>query len=452
MEQQEAKMADFFRRLRYGKQYGYEVLFKRQAKTARGKTGVIIAEMGMPEAYELPFYSYFMAHVFGYVLPPFIKPMVMADKGIGLIDPENPLARQAFKPRQLVDSLGATTNKTGVPYVQCEVTWKPANLKNPWDHGYFLYTGDGPNGYPDVCDKVGAKIAGWYYGKLIPEKKVSWSSQLRQVYEEASCELKKRFPQTEFRNAYYMKPETMRQAMNELLAAGCQTIVYQSINCPLYTDFEDYGYVLPMLHRLAAERAQVIMADQLGNQPPYREAYFQILCDQLKALKPGASVLVILSRHGHPFKKETQDARMHLYCGPLEDGVRKIMAGWPGKWEVVWSFDEYADDYWDKRNGKLETRAAYRKAIDEQYDYAIEMPTEFPAENTDLMIFHAMKKFNAFREYDMYQPVPYPDWEKPLVRTFHDEKTTGIYAGTPVGPYRHYVVQAVVDSIASVLE
>lgn len=55
----------------------------------------------------------------------------------------------------------------------------------------------------------------------------------------------------------------------------------------------------------------------------------------------------------------------------------------------------------------------YRRAIEAGYDYAIELPTEFPAENTDLMIFHAMKKFCAFAEYDHNAPVSYPDWEKP---------------------------------------
>ena len=37
----------------------------------------------------------------------------------------------------------------------------------------FLYKGEGPSGAPDVCDKVGAKIVGWDYGKLLPEKKVA---------------------------------------------------------------------------------------------------------------------------------------------------------------------------------------------------------------------------------------------------------------------------------------
>lgn len=437
---------------KWGKQYGYEVLFRNQPATATGKTGVLIGEMGLPEVYEADFYSYFMEHVFKYILPPFLTRMILADKGIGLIDPDNPLAREEFIPKQLIDSNGSSTNKTGIPYTECRVKWVKPNKKNPWDHGYFLYTGDGPNDYPDVCDKIGAKIVGWYYGKLIPEKRVSWREQLRLVYEEAAKHLEEEFPGTEFRNVYYMKPSTIRSAVEELIAAGCKTIIYQGINCPLYSDFEDYGYVLPMLHELAANRCTIIMADQLGNQSAYREAYLHILQDQLKNIPQDKKILVILSRHGHPFKKETQDIRAHFYRQPLEQSVRTIMENWQGEWDLIWSFDEYADPFWDKKHSKTETHHAYRKAIDEGFDIALELPTEFPAENTDLMIFHAMKKFNAFPCYDRNAPIPYPDWEKPLVRTFTEGKTTGIYAGCPVGPYRKYVVKAVIDSITEIMK
>ncbi len=439
-------------KLRYGKQYGYEVLFKRQPQQASGKIGLLIGELGLPEAYEYPFYRNFMLHVFDYSLPPLVKPLVLADRGMGLIDPDRPLARAAFKPESLIDPYGSFTNQAGVPYAACAVEWRPANLKNPWDHGYFLYKGEGPSGAPDICDKVGAKVAGWYYGKLIPEKKVAWRSQLRKVYEAAAEALGGQFPGAEFRNVHYLQPETVRQAIEELLAAGCQTLIYQGLTCPLYTDFEDYGYVLPLLHNLVRGRACVIMADQLGNQPAMRAAYLALLRDRLKELPETASLLVILSRHGHPFKKETQDVRAHLYRQPLEAGVRQVLGARPGKWDVVWSFDEYADAFRDPQRTKLETQAAYCKAIAEGYDYALELPTEFPAENTDLMIFHAMKKFCVFQDYDPHQPVPYPDWEKPLVRTYHQGGTTGIYAGTPVGPYRKYVVEAVIASIAQVAQ
>jgi hypothetical protein len=287
---------------------------------------------------------------------------------------------------------------------------------------------------------------------LIPEKRVSWRSQLRRVYDEAVEQLASQHPGLEFRNAYYMDPKSLQKAVEELIAAGCQTIIYQGINCPLYSDFEDYGYVLPMLHQFVTGRTRLIMADQLGNQAAYRQAYFWMLQDQVTEIPTDKKVLIILSRHGHPFKKETQDARAALYRQPLEEGARRIMDRWGGKWDLIWSFDEYADPYWDKSHTKTETHTAYRKAIEEGFDIALELPTEFPAENTDLMIFHAMKKFNAFNEYDRNAPVPYPDWEVPLVRKFTEGKTTGIYAGTPVGQYRKYIVQAVVDSISEVIK
>jgi protoheme ferro-lyase len=199
-------------------------------------------------------------------------------------------------------------------------------------------------------------------------------------------------------------------------------------------------------------RARLIYGDQPGNQPAYRQAYLQMLEDQLQQIPGEKSVLVILSLHGHPFKKETMEKRAHLFRQPLEEGVRSLLASRPGKGEVLWSSDEFADAYWDKKNEKLETSEAFRKAIREGWDYALELPTEFLAENSDTMITHAMRKYYVFPDYDVNTPLDYPDWEAPLVRRFSAGKTTAIYCGTPVGPYRKYIVQAVVDSISEILQ
>jgi hypothetical protein len=177
----------------------------------------------------------------------------------------------------------------------------------------------------------------------------------------------------------------------------------------------------------------------------------QIIRDQLAQLPANVRVLLILSKHGHPFKKETLDKRGPEYRVPLETEMRNLMGTWGGPWELVWSDDEFADEYWDPGNTKVSTFSAYRKAINEGFDYAIEVPTDFIAENTDLMFLHAIKKFKAFSSYDPNEPVPYPDWEKPLVRSFSDGKTTGIYAGCPVGKYRKYIVESAVNSITAIL-
>lgn len=445
-------MSDFFKRWRYGKKYGYEVLFKNQATHPVGKSGVIIAEMGQPEQYELEFYSRYMDHVMRYMLSSFIRPLVLPDKGTALVDPDYVLTHTAFKPQQLIDGHGSFTNRAGKPYVECEITWQPPGMKkNPWDHGYFLYKGDGKSGVADICEKVGAKVVGWYYGKLLPEKKVAWHYQMRKIYNEAVARLTRAFPTALFQMAYYVDEASLQRAVEDLLAAGCTTIVYQSINGPVYSDFEDYAYALPRLYQAVRGRAVVICADQLGNQPAMREAYLHILRDQLDEIPPAASVLVILAAHGHPFKNETADMRAHEFRSPLTAGVQALLAARSGRGELLWSNDEYADSYWDPQNERLETRVAYQRAIAEAYDYAIELPTEFPAENTDLMIWHAMKKFTVFPDYDPNTPVPYPDWEHPLVRHFHAGKTTGVYAGCPVGPYRHHVVDAVVKSVSAIL-
>jgi protoheme ferro-lyase len=451
-------MLGFVQNWRHGKQYGYEALFKHQDTRPKGKVGVILADMGMPETFEPTFYCSYMDHVFRYALPSPLQRIVLVDRGIVLIDPHNPLAREPFAPRQLVDMHGASTNKTGRPYAECQVTWCPPGMKkNPWDHGHFLYREEGPGGAPDICQKTAAKVVGWYYGHLLPEKKVAWAYQCGRVYEEAVAALQEQALQghirrAEFRHARYVYENSLRQAVEELLAADCRTIIYQCFCNPIYSDFEDYGYALPRVHEFVARRAQVICADQLGSQPAMRQAYLELLRDQLKRLPHEASIYLILSTHGHPFRRETQIVRAPEYRYPLEAGARALLAQrGGGRWNLAWADDEYADPYWDPRHIKLSALDAYRQAIEQGYDYVLELTTDFMAENTDLMFAHAMRKYVAFSDYDPHAPVPYPDWEQPLVRVFHRDATTGIYLGCPVGPYRRYVVEAVVASVSQIL-
>jgi len=446
-------MFEWLRHWRFGKQYGYEKFFRVQDHRPVGKSGIILSDLGMPEDYQPDFYNNFMDHVFAYSLPCFIQRFVLADRGIALIDPMNPLAREKFVPAQLVDMNGSFKNKGGRPYVECHVTWRPPGMKkNPADHGYFLYTDDGKGGAPDICQKTAAKVAGWYYGQLLPEKKVAWEYQCRRVYEESAKILKEQFPEVEIRHMRYACKESIQQSVEELLEAGCKTIIYQCFCNPVYSDFEDYAYAITGIHSAVNKRAKIICADQLGNQPSMREAYVQIIRDHLEQIPGNSRVLLILSKHGHPFKRETSDRLGTEYRVPLEERMKNVLSGWGGEWDLVWSDDEYADEYWDPRNKKLSTFSAYRIAIADGYDFALEVPTDFIAENTDLMILHAIKKFKAFKEYDPYAPISYQDWEKPLVRTFHERKTTGIYTGCPVGPYRKYIVEAVIASLSDILK
>ena len=230
-------MFEWLRHWQLGNRYGYEVLFRGHDRRPMGKVGIIMADLGMPEDYQPGFYIDFMDHVFDYSLPFFLHKIVLADRGIALIDPGNPIARESFVPQRLVDMYGSAANRRGEPYVDCKVEWRPPGMKkNPWDHGYFLYKGDGKGGAPDVCQKSAAKIAGWYFGSLIPEKRVAWAHQCRKVYEETVTLLRKEFADVEFRHARYIDENSLRQAVEELLAAGCETIIYQCYSNPVFSD------------------------------------------------------------------------------------------------------------------------------------------------------------------------------------------------------------------------
>ena len=204
-----------------------------------------------------------------------------------------------------------------------------------------------------------------------------WAYQCGRVYEEAAAALRQRFPQAEFRHARYVYEESIVQAVQELLSAGCQTIVYQSYSNPVYSDFEEYAYALPVVHKSVSGQAKIVLR-RPGGQPACDAS--RPTCnrprDHLAKLPRQSKVLLILSRHGHPFKKETMDVRGPEYRRPLEAAIRRLMAGWDGPWDLVWSNDEYADEYWDPKGTKLETAAAYQMAIDEGFDYALEVPTE----------------------------------------------------------------------------
>jgi hypothetical protein len=446
-----AGVMEFLKKKRLGMQYGYETYFKPQDKQPVGRVGVVFAHMGVPEDYDFAFYNTYMTHLFRSILPGFVAGMVLADKGTVLSDPENPVPRDPFTPRTLMNARGETTNRQGVPYVDCEVKWVPPRKPdNPWDNGYFLYTGDGKFGAPCIAQKAGCKVVSWYYHSLLtPSGKCSYEYQVRRVYEDAQAEIRRHYDPAQVlcRLAPFVYRDRLAGAIEDLLAQGCDTIVYCSFSNPVFSDFEEYHASMPFVHRTVDGRARVIFTDQCGTSRHLQQVRSLMLQDQLDQLPEDASVFVILSRHGHPFKKETMDWRGAFCRKPLEEGLIGLMEARGGRWDFCWSNDEFTEGI------RFETRQAYLRAIDEGYDYAIEIPTDFLFENTDLMIHHARKKFTAFSEYSQYDPVDYPDWDQPLVRTFREKNTTGIYLGVPVGDrYRPYVVRAVVDSVRAVLD
>jgi len=445
-------LGNTIRRWVMGRSYWFERLFASQDFSISGQPGVVLAEMGVPEAYEFDFYRRFTEHVFEHTMPPMVRRLVLRDRGTALIDPDRPLAREAFKPSTLVDYLGSQHTPEGDLYIERPVAWRPPGMRrNPRDHGHFLWRESGPSGTPDILEKVGARIAGYYFGRLLPQKRVPWRHQVRRIYDQAVEQLAALYPSLPCRQVHYSDPNSVRAGIDDLVEMGCRTILFQSYCSPIYSDFEEYAYACPMAEQLVAGRAKMIFGDQLGVQPALCRAYASLIGDALRGIDPAASVMLVLSRHGHPFSRETYDLRADEYVRPLTTICQRLLDQRSGQGQITVSFDEYADEYWDPKGRKLSTSDAFRRAIDAGFDCVIEAPIEFVAENTDTMILHAMHKFAGFSAYDPSAPICYPDWEKPLQREFQEGRTRVISLGSPVGTHSTHVAQAVVDSIAGLL-
>lgn len=435
----------------FGNKNGFEKYFKDQDRIPKGKIGILFGHMGVPEDYDFDFYNIYMTHLFKSILPSLIAKMILADKGTVLSDPNNPVARKEFKPNLLMDAKGSIVNKKGVPYVECKYDWVPPKKRdNEHDNGYFLYKGDGKFGAPTIAQKSGCKVVSWYYHSLLkPMMKCPYEYQVKKVYSEIQRELKNRYSNEEVECclAPFVFKDKLKEKLDELIHKGCETIIYCSMSNPVFSDFEEYNSTFPFIHEAAANRVKIIFADQCGSNQNIQTVRKLMLQDQLSQIPEKASVFVVLSRHGHPFKKETMDWRGAFCRQPLEEHIKDVMSQWNGTWDYCWSNDEFTEGI------RYETRQAYQYAIDQGYDFVLEIPTDFLFENTDLMIHHARKKFLPFSFYSQFDPVFYEDWDKPLVRTFTENKTTGVYLSVPVGDrYRPYVVKALMETIMSIIE
>lgn len=67
------------------------------------------------------------------------------------------------------------------------------------------------------------------------------------------------------------------------------------------------------------------------------------------------------------------------------------------------------------------------------------------------MFHHALKNYKDFDQYDVYKQINYTDWSQPYVREMVQGKTHVIYNGVPVGKYQPYVIDALYQSLDSIL-
>lgn len=443
----------------------YYAVYKSQDTIPEGKVGIFITGLIMPETMDPVFFYNITKKIFDVIIPWPFRILSGIDKGIALLDPVKYHEHHEFVPTQLVDTNGNDCDIDGEPYIEKykkgQVVWVPPSKRIYLDHGYFLYNGR-KGGMPSLSGKTINKAKIWYYTKGIKQQKLPHREGSFAVINGVINKIREKYPNIECRAESSMYYHQMKEKLFELLNGGCETIVL-SAPMAIYSHFEEFNssfrhsmeYIDEWKTEHPGKKVKVIMAPPMGHFQPMRQAFIDMLKNRLDTVTKGTDVMVAVTVHGMPWDFFSWEAWLELappYRDKLVDEVKELLKSYSfNRTNVVICQDEFSDPVWDPQEKYLSTNRVYLKAVKEGYDYVIGLPIEFWSENSDTLFHHALKNYHGFDAYDVYAQIDYPDWSVPYTREFKQGKTNIIYNGVPVGKYQHYVIEAMYQSIDSIL-
>jgi protoheme ferro-lyase len=414
-------------------------------KTVSGKPGVLLTALGQPEYYDFEFFDRYMTQIFNSAFPVALKPIIMADKGTVLMDPDNLKASEEFKPQRLIDCFGKEKNEVGEPYIDLEVEWvDPREEDSP---GHFLWE-EHKNGYIDIVEKVSIKICASYYGNM-PGNKIPFMHQHKAIFKDFENLLAKHFPGVPMRWALGMYPETIEEAVDGLIHEKIDTIVVCDF-FHVYSSLEEFNSLFEEIKDAVAERAKVVFTPFPGAYASYRKAYVTMAEDEILPLPKEDKKLLILTRHGFPeISGEPYHDLARVFYDNTKKEIENAIAG--TNTLVILADTDFAGEDMDPEEKRLATFEALEMGLEDKYDYIIFILVDFMSENTDSIFAHPTESLEPLH-FEYEGEVPYYDFDKPYRLELKSGKTRVVSAGCPVGDrYRRHISQGIFDAVATVL-
>lgn len=445
----------------------YYTYYINQDTQPVGRIGIFVSHLVMPEGYrELDFLT--LADKSLQYIPWPIRELVQVDQGIVLLDRERFYEFEEFTPTDLVDHTGSSVDADGVPYIDKyhagEVEWMPPGAQH-LSHGAFLYNGRNIGASP-LQLKLAAKAKNYYYGvgKGFHDGRVPHEAGNRYIVYNAMEKLEAAYGDIPWKWVTADNPDMARQEMFDLLDQGIDTLILGAPR-PIYSHHEEFNgsikHAMHYVHEWQEARdnhdpIKMIISPELSYFDPMYEVHPAIIRDNLKDVPAGSSVKLVLSVHGMPWDNVPHEAWIKLsprYVDRAMEEARKVMAEYDfSRVEVIQSQDHFADPHADPDNKYLSTNQAFWEGVEADFDYVINVPIEFFAENTDTMFYHDMANFEYFDNYNVYETVTYTDWSVPYRKTVVQDGTTVIYGGLAAEQFSGPIIDAfylALDSIVS---
>jgi len=443
----------------------YFTYYKNQDTIPEGKVGLFITHLIMPETMStVDFYT--LAQKPMQYIPWPMRIMAAADRGVQLIDPDRFYEFEPFVPNKLVDPFGNDRDLDGVPYVnkyhRGELEWVPPRENFHLDHGFYLLPSR-QGGMPTIAAKLINKARHYYYtpGKGSVQGTIPHEAGMKLIVDGAVERMQEKYGDLPYRWVTAEDFGRARAAMYSLLDEGVDTVLL-SAPTPTYSHHEEFNggfkHAMHYIHEWEeanGKHIKIIMTPQLGDFDITQQTWVNMLRDRLDTLPAGADVMIVMSIHGMPWDRTPEESWIELsppYVNGTLTALKETLESYDfGRKEIVQSQDHFADPY-NNPNGKyLSTNTAFWDGIKADYDYVINVPIEFLAENTDTLYSHAMFNFEHFPSYDLYEPIDYPDPSVPYTREFNVEGTQIIYNGVPAGDYNKPVIEAYTLALDAIL-
>jgi protoheme ferro-lyase len=443
----------------------YYRYYQTQDPKPTGKVGILVTQLIMPEDYRPADYYNISQKSLQYIPWP-LRNFAKADRGVVLLDAEKFYEFAPFEPTRLVDLHGGERDVDGVRFIdkyrRGEIKWVPPDPRQHLDHGYFLLT-TRKQGIPTIAAKLMTKARVYYHGHGFVNKKLPHEAGMRAIVEGSMALVQQKYGPVPWRFVTADNFGMLHEAIASLLDEGIDTVLLAPA-APIYSHHEEFnGGVRHAMENIEAwERKhgkdiKVIITPQLGDFPVLRQAYLTMLKERLDSLPANAEtdVKVAISVHGMPWDFVPKEAWLELapaYRDAMQRDAEALLARYPfGRKQVVIAQDHFADPINNPKGRYLSTNQAFKDGIRDQYEYVINLPIEFFAENSDTMFSHAMFNFEGFAEFDRYAQVDYSDWSQPYTREFQIGVTRIVYNGLPVGRFNTPIVQAHFAAIDSIL-
>jgi hypothetical protein len=373
---------------------------------------------------------------------------------------------EEFVPTDLVDHTGSSYDLDGVAYIDKyhagEVEWVPKSDAH-LSYGAFLYKGR-KGGQSVGTLKLANKAKNYYYapGKGFHDGRVPHEAGNRHIVFSAMAKLEARYGDIPWRWVTADNPAMARDAMFSLLDEGIDTLVLAAPR-PVYSHHEEFnGSIRHAMHYLhewqeanGHKEIKMIISQELSFFDPMYETHKAILRDNLKSIPEGSSLKLVLSVHGMPWEAVPHEAWIQLAPRFVDRSLAEAAAVMEEynyqRLQIVRSQDHFADPHNDPDGKYLSTNQAFWAGVNDKYDYVLNIPLEFFAENTDTFFYHDMANFEFFDDYNVYQSVEYSDWSKPWRKSLVQDGTTVIYGGLAAGEFSDPIIEAFYMALDSVV-